>query len=83
MNSKRLLVKFLLKSCGVPMIGHLINRLKKVKSIDSIVLATTTNPQDDILAKYALKNSIQCFRGSENDVMERVINGEKFKADVW
>ena len=83
MNSKRLPGKVLLKSCGTTMLGHLINRLKQVKSIDLIVLATTKNPSDDILYNFASENSIECFRGSENDVMQRVLNaGEKFKADV-
>ena len=42
-----------------------------------IVLATTNAVQDDILEQYALKNNIVCYRGSEDDVLDRFINAAK------
>lgn len=83
MTSKRLPGKVLLDSKGIPLLVHLINRLKKVRNIDAIVLATTLNKQDDVLEKLAIDCKIGFFRGDENDVMGRVLNaGEKYNADV-
>lgn len=78
MNSSRLPGKVMLESMGIPMLGHLINRLKKVKSIDKIVLATTCNPSDDILCDFASRNKILFFRGDELNVMKRVLDAGKF-----
>jgi len=73
MTSSRLPGKVLLEADGKPMLEILVNRLKQVKAIDEIVLATTTNRTDDCLAKFAAQQKIKCFRGSEDDVMARVI----------
>ena len=72
-TSSRLPGKVLLPVAGMPMLLHLVRRLRSVPSIDEIVLATTTNDSDDILVDFSLKNSISYFRGSEEDVMTRVI----------
>ena len=73
MTSSRLPGKVLLTASGIPMLQHLVNRLRAVPSLDGIVLATTTNETDDALESFALKMGINCFRGSEEDVMSRVI----------
>lgn len=57
--------------CGHPLIWHVVNRLKFAKTIDEIVLATTTNPIDDKLYEWAKENGVAVFRGSENDVLNR------------
>ena len=38
-----------------------------------IVLATTTNPNDDALEEFANKHEIECYRGSEDDVLGRFV----------
>lgn len=69
--------------CGKPLIWHVINRLKFAKTINRIVLATTTNPHDNKLFEWAIQNSIDVFRGSENDVLNRYYSAAKlYKADV-
>lgn len=73
MTSSRLPGKVLLPASGIPMLQHLVNRLRAVPSIDGIVLATTTNETDDSLEAFAGQMGINCFRGSEEDVMSRVI----------
>jgi spore coat polysaccharide biosynthesis protein SpsF len=73
MTSSRLPGKVLLPASGIPMLQHLVNRLRAVPSLDGIVLATTTNETDDALEAFAGQMSINCFRGSEEDVMSRVI----------
>jgi spore coat polysaccharide biosynthesis protein SpsF len=73
MTSSRLPGKVLLPAGGKPLLGHLVDRLRLVPSIAEIVLATTINPTDDVLEGFARQVGIACFRGSEEDVMERVI----------
>lgn len=83
MTSSRLPGKVLLPAAGRPMLAHLVRRLQKVPSIDRIVLATTVNSADDALAEFAHRSAILCHRGSEEDVMGRVIGAaESAKADV-
>jgi len=83
MTSSRLPGKHLIEAGGLPFIGHLIRRLKAVPSLDQIVLATTQNATDDILVQVVQDFGIPCFRGSENDVQDRVIGaGENFNADI-
>jgi spore coat polysaccharide biosynthesis protein SpsF len=83
MTSSRLPGKVLLKAAGKSMIEHLVNRLKNVPSLDGIVLATTTNEADNELEDLSKALSIYCYRGSEDDVMNRVIGaGESYGADV-
>ncbi|WP_419902614.1 cytidylyltransferase domain-containing protein [Kiloniella sp.] len=73
MGSTRLPGKVLLPALGRPMLAHLVRRLKAVSSIDEIVLATSTLEADDVLADFAKKYGIAVFRGSEEDVMGRVL----------
>src|SRR5215467_2290407 len=83
MTSTRLPGKVLLPANGKPMLQHLIGRLKRVDSLDRIVLATTVNATDDKLAAFAAAQDIACFRGSEEDVMGRVIGAaESVEAEV-
>jgi len=80
MNSNRLPGKILFKSCGKPMLKHLVDRIKKVKKINRIIIATTTNKKDDLLIKFAKKNRIMFYRGSELNVKKRVLDAaNKFK----
>jgi len=83
MTSTRLPGKVLLPALGRPMLGHLFRRLGAVPALDGIVLATTVNPSDDVLVAFAEERGVACFRGSEADVMSRVIGAaESMSADV-
>lgn len=83
MTSSRLPGKVMLTALGRPMLAHLTSRLKAAPSIDEIVLATTVNAADDVLVDFAKKDGISVFRGSEEDVMARVIGAaESAQADV-
>jgi len=74
MKSTRLPGKALLEIKEKPVIDHLIDRLKLAKSPDLIVLCTSTHPDDAVLADVAHNNSIECFRGSEDDKLDRYVN---------
>ena len=83
MRSTRLPGKVLLPAAGKPMLGHLVDRLRRVPSLNAIVLATTTHPDDDVLEAFAQASGLRFFRGSEEDVMGRVIGAaELARADI-
>ena len=73
MTSTRLPGKPMLMVNGATMLATLVKRLKSVDSIDQIVLATTTNHTDDILVSEAEALSISVYRGSEDNVLDRVL----------
>jgi spore coat polysaccharide biosynthesis protein SpsF len=74
MASTRLPGKVLMPAGGQPMLAHLVRRLRAVPSLDDIVLATTTDPADDVLQRFADDAGIGCHRGSVEDVMQRVLD---------
>ncbi len=73
MTSSRLPGKHLLQVRGRPMLGYLIERLKAVPSLDQIVVAMTDRENDDPLHAYVESQGVTVYRGSEDDVMGRVL----------
>jgi spore coat polysaccharide biosynthesis protein SpsF len=71
MASSRLPGKVLLDICGKPMLERVLDRVKLARSIDNILVATTTDPSDDVLAKWCREHQVDCFRGSMQDVLDR------------
>ena len=71
MTSTRLPGKVMKIVCGKPLLEHLINRLKRVKCADQIVIATTVNETEDIIVELCKKLDISYYRGSEEDVLGR------------
>ena len=71
MRSTRLPGKVMKEILGEPLIGILLKRLKKAKEIDKIILATSTNHENDLLSYFVKKIGIEVFRGSEEDVLSR------------
>ena len=83
MGSTRLPGKIIAKIGDKPQLEILVNRLKKSKHIDDIVVATTKNQDDDIVERLSNEMGINCYRGSEEDVLERYVESSKiFDADV-
>jgi spore coat polysaccharide biosynthesis protein SpsF len=83
MTSSRLPGKVLLPALGEPLLGHLVRRLRAVRSIDEIILATTVNASDAPLVEFARRTDLAVYRGSEHDVMSRVIGAaEAGGADI-
>lgn len=82
MTSSRLPGKVLLPVCGKPMLELLIERVRRIQQIDEIVIATTWNDSDDPVQALASSIGVSCYRGSENDVLGRVLGAAKtFSAD--
>jgi len=71
MNSSRMPGKVIRKIKGRPMISYLAERVRLIRHVDHIVLATTNNPSDDPLAHIAEKEGLIVYRGSKNDVLDR------------
>lgn len=68
---------------GRPLIWHVVNRLTFAKKIDNIVIATTTNGKDNAIEQWCNKNHVHCFRGSEDDVLNRYYSASlSFPSDV-
>lgn len=71
MNSSRLPGKVLMEVMGRPLLSYQIERMRFSKKIDEIIIATTTNLEDDAVANLAVSEQVQCFRGDEHDVLDR------------
>ncbi len=71
MTSTRLPGKILMDLFGEPALVRLIERLKRSKYLHQIVIATTTNKQDDVVVETAINNGVLYYRGSEEDVLLR------------
>ena len=86
MNSKRLpnkVLKHLPFYSSKSLLMNIVDRLKLIKMINKIVIATTNKIVDDPIEEYCLKNNILCFRGSEENVLQRYYEAAKFnEADV-
>ena len=83
MTSTRLPGKVLLPACGKPLLAHLIERLQLVSNLNEIVVATTINETDDPIVKLTQDLGVGCFRGSEEDVLSRVLGAaQTYNADV-
>jgi spore coat polysaccharide biosynthesis protein SpsF len=82
MGSTRLSNKSFLNLNGNPLIFHVIDRIKYSKKIDQIIVATTTNPIDNKIETWCNENNVECFRGSEDNVLKRYYDcAKKYKSD--
>lgn len=84
MGSKRFPGKVMKKICNKPIIQLQIERLRKSKYLDEIILSTSTSSKDKILKNFCEKKmGIKVFAGSENDVLDRVSKTvKKFNVDI-
>lgn len=83
MRSSRFPGKSLVTIADKPSLAHLLERVRRVAAIQDIVIATTDHVADDVLADFARSQKIACFRGSEDDVMGRVLQAaESIGLDV-
>jgi spore coat polysaccharide biosynthesis protein SpsF len=81
MGSSRLPGKALRSVAGRPLLQCLIERLRRARRIDRIIVATSTLPENDSIAAICAANDIDYFRGSEEDVLGRTV-GALMSADA-
>jgi spore coat polysaccharide biosynthesis protein SpsF len=70
MGSTRLRGKVLLKLDEQSMLWHVVSRCKK-SNAEKVIVATSTDSQDDEIYSFCASNNIDCFRGSESNVLDR------------
>lgn len=71
MGSSRLPGKVLRKVVGVPLLRFTLDRLKRSKEINKLVVATGEGAANDPIEALARDAEVECFRGSEDDVLSR------------
>ena len=83
MGSKRLPGKSMMDLAGAPLVGRLIERVKRCQLINQIILAIPNTSENLVLAKLAEGYNINLFAGPEDDVLERYFQAAvKFSIDL-
>jgi spore coat polysaccharide biosynthesis protein SpsF len=76
-SSTRLPGKVLKPLLGEPMLIRQIERVRRCRLIDKLVVATSVDSSDDALIEVLSQTGIACFRGSLDDVLERFYQAAK------
>ncbi len=71
MGSTRLPGKVLLPLGDTTVLGHTMRQVKKAEKIGKVIIATSTEKDDDRIEAYCKETGIEVFRGSSNDVLDR------------
>lgn len=83
MGSTRLPCKVMIMLNERTVLEHVINRVRACSMVDEVVIATTTNSQDDIIIKEADQCGVKWYRGSEEDVLARYYeSAREFEAEI-
>lgn len=78
MGSQRLPGKSMMDLAGAPLVGRILERVKRCTKLDDIVLAIPDTEKDRVLKGLADKYGVKVFAGSENDLVERY-----YQAAMW
>ncbi len=82
-GSSRLPQKVLRKIRDKTLLELYLNRAKQSQLMDKIVIATTIKPEDNIIKDIANKLEVDCFQGSEDDLLDRYYQcAAKYQADI-
>jgi len=83
MGSTRLPGKVLKPICEKPLLLYIIETLKLSPVIDNIIIASSINKENDEIEAFAKKYKINCFRGSEENVLERFYQASQKYPDMY
>ena len=78
MGSTRLPGKSMLDLAGAPLVGRILERVKRCTKLDEIILAIPDTEEDRVLVGLGESYGIKVFAGSENDLVERF-----YRAALW
>ncbi len=83
MASSRLPGKAMASLGGKPALEHVIQRVRRAKTLDDVIVATTLDAADDVIASLSERLGVRCFRGSKHDVLGSVLGaGRAVNADA-
>ena len=83
MGSSRLPGKVMMQIAGRPMLYRVVERVRRAKKLSKVTVATSFHESDDPIVTLCREEGIPCFRGSEEDVLDRFYQAAKhFQADV-
>lgn len=83
MSSTRLPGKVMLPILGEPLLIRMLERVNRAKWIGKVVVATSTNSDDDEIEKMCEQYNLKCFRGHLTDLLDRHYQvGKKYGADA-
>jgi len=77
MGSTRLPGKTMMPLNNKPMLQFLLERLQQSKRVDKIVVATSIKVENKVIVELAQKMGVDCFVGSEDDVLDRYYQAAK------
>ena len=77
MSSNRLPGKVLKSIHGKPLLSYLLRRVERCKVIDDVIIATSSDPSDDLLEKFANRERVPIYRGSLTNVADRICEAAK------
>ena len=82
-TSTRLPRKVLLSVCGKPLLVRMVERVMAAENAGQVIIATSTNPDDDAIEELCKKENIPCFRGHPTDLLDRHYKAAlKYNADA-
>jgi spore coat polysaccharide biosynthesis protein SpsF len=68
---------------GIPLLECVVRRFRACRKVDEVVVATTVEKEDDPIAEWCARNNVSVFRGSEEDVLNRVAGAvREYDADI-
>ena len=77
MGSTRLPGKVLLRVLKRPLLYYMVERIKRISSVDEVIVATSTSSKDDEIESFCIKHRYTFFRGAEEDVLDRFYKAAK------
>ncbi len=82
-GSSRLPEKVMMDVCGAPLLIRMLERVAASKHKGLLVVATSTESEDDPIEKLCLDYGYECYRGSLNDLLDRHYKAAlKYNADA-
>ena len=78
MGSSRLPGKSLMDLAGRPLLERVIQQVKGSKFLDDVIVATSTQSEDDAIEKFCSSNNFKVFRGAKDDVLSRYLGAALF-----
>lgn len=73
MGSTRLPGKILKPLGSMDVLAYVTARCEEIRGIDEVIVATSALPQDDAVALWCQEHNVTCFRGPEEDVLDRYV----------